>query len=64
MAEPEYDNGICSGQPKRAEAGLRGSLHNQVAEGESPDSDGGTFGWHIQRSSASDPQTSTVEVST
>ena len=34
MAEPEYDNGICSGQPKRAEAGLRGSLRNQAAEGE------------------------------
>ena len=35
MAEPEYDNGICSVQPKRAEAGLHGSLRNQAAEGES-----------------------------
>ena len=48
MAEPEYDNGICSVQPKRAEAGLRGSLRNQAAKGESSDSDGGTFGRHIQ----------------
>ena len=60
MAEPEYDNGICSGQPKRAEAGLRGSLCNQAAEGESftPTE----IGWHIQRHVH--PRTATVQVST